>query len=454
VRVLHAIHDFLPRHAAGSEIYAHDLCRALMARGHEVHVLCAEYDPSRPHGSLEWRFLDHLPVTELINNWHVSSFTESYRSAHLTGQIEHVLRAVQPDVVHVHNLLNLSFDLPAVARSRGMPSVATVHEYVLLCPSGGQRVHLAEEHVCHDIDPDRCARCFVQSPFHSQMVLGRVSRAVSPSLVGRAATVLRRRFPGLVARAGRAAAGRAPRPEVTVDDVRQRLAAAREVFETVELWVAPSPALGAELTRFGLPASRLEVSDYGFVPFERAPRRPRGERLRIGFVGTLVWHKGAHVLIEAVRQLDPGSIEVHLHGSLDTFPDYAARLQTAARGLPVHFAGGFDRTAVAGVYAGFDVVAICSLWPENSPLVIHEAFMAGLPVVGSRMGGIVDLVDDDVNGLLYDAFAADDLAIALRRLVDEPELLERLAAAVPGVKSIDEDAAEWEDRYARVLRQA
>jgi glycosyltransferase involved in cell wall biosynthesis len=441
MRVLHVIHDFLPRHQAGSEIYAYELCRQLAALGIEVHVLCAEYDPTRAHGSLAWRWHDGLPVTELINNWSFASFAETYSSPALTAQIEHVINAVQPDVVHIHNLLNLSFELPAVARARGIPSVATLHEYVLLCPSGGQRVHLAEEHVCFDIEPERCARCFASSPFYSQMVFGSLSQGGRG--VGRIAAALRRRFPALVSRAGRVAAAHVPRTEITVDDIRGRLAAAREVFDTVDLFVAPSPALGAELERFGLPASKLRVSDYGFVPLPKVARAPGRDRLRVGFVGTLVWHKGVHVLVEALSRLPRDSYQAMIFGSLDTFPDYTAELEQRIAELPIELRGGFDRARVAEVYAEMDMLIVSSLWPENSPLVIHEAFMAGVPVIGSRLGGTVDLIEDGVSGLLYEPFSAADLAAKLKRLLDEPGLLERLATALPPVKTIADDAAEW-----------
>ena len=98
-----------------------------------------------------------------------------------------------------------------------------------------------------------------------------------------------------------------------------------------------------------------------------------------------------------------------------------------------------------------DVLAICSLWSENSPLVIHEAFMAGVPVVGARMGGIADLVTDGANGLLYNAFSADELAGCLQRLIDEPELMARLAAQWTKVKTMEQDAADWHRRYRAVI---
>ncbi len=461
MRILHVIHDFLPRHQAGSEIYALELCRQLAARGHELHVLCAEYDPTLPHGWLTWRWFEGLPVTELVNNWTFSSFAESYQSERINRQLDHVLSAVAPDLLHIHNLLNLSLDLPALARARQIPSVATLHEFVLLCPGGGQRVQLAEQHVCLEIDPERCARCFTQSHFYSQMVFGRVSQrtpVLNLGVAARIAAVIRRRFPRLFARVGEIATAHAGGIAITAADIEARRQVVQRVFSEIDLFVAPSPALGAEFQRFGLPADKLRVSDYGFVPLPDfqppAKSGPVSGRLRIGFVGTLVWHKGAHILIEALRALPPDSFEAFIFGNLDTFPDYVADLRSAAGDLPVHFAGGFARERVAEVYAQMDVVVVSSLWPENSPLVIHEAFLAELPVVGARMGGIVDLISDGVNGLLYEAFSPPSLAAALRRLLDEPELLPAFARALPRVKSIDEDAEEWEQTYREVASRS
>ena len=105
------------------------------------------------------------------------------------------------------------------------------------------------------------------------------------------------------------------------------------------------------------------------------------------------------------------------------------------------------------MYAGFDVLVVPSLWPENSPLVIHEAYQAKVPVVGARMGGIGDLIDHGRNGLTYEAFSARALTEALRSLLWDPTLLDRFVRALPEVKSLEQDRAEWEARYLEVLAQ-
>ncbi len=454
LRILHAIHDFLPRHQAGSEIYAFELCRELAA-GHHVSVLCAEYDPSRRHGHVTWRVHRGLTVIEVVNNWVCASFEETYRPPLVGEQIAHVLRAVQPDIVHVHNLLNLSFDLPAVARAHGVPVVATLHDYGLVCAAGGQRIHRAEQHVCDVIDTERCTRCFRESPYYQQISVGRlVAVARAPRALRRAALATARRFPGLAARLARAAR-RASLLAVTKRDMDERLAAAQRVFEDVDLFVAPSPSMAGEFQRLGINASKIRISDYGFVSVLRARRNTARGPLRIGYVGTLVWHKGVHVLLDAVRELPADAFELKIFGNPGVFPEYAADLRARAEGLPVRFMGAFERDQIADVYAQIDVLVVPSLWLENSPLVIHEAFMAGIPVVGARIGGIADLVTEGQTGLLYDPTSAGELRTALRGLIENPGRLEALAerARTVPVKSIAQDAREWEETYADVLRR-
>ena len=121
-------------------------------------------------------------------------------------------------------------------------------------------------------------------------------------------------------------------------------------------------------------------------------------------------------------------------------------------GLPVTFAGACDRDRIADAYAQIDVLVVPSLWLENSPLVIHEAQMAGVPVVGARIGGIPDLVEDGRGGLLYDPSSPPELTAALRRLIDDRDLVRRLGRMAPPVKSIAEDAREWTAVYADVHR--
>jgi glycosyltransferase involved in cell wall biosynthesis len=458
LRILHAIHDFVPRHRAGSEIYAFELCRELAAR-HHVTVLCAEYDPSRRHGHVTWRVEQGLPVVELVNNWVCRSFEDTYRPPLVGSRIGSVLQAVQPDVLHVHNLLNLSFDLPAMAQARGVAVVATLHDYALVCPSGGQRIHRAEEHVCEVIDAGRCARCFRESPFHAQISFGKLAAAPAASrLLHRFVATAVKRLPKTT-RPLVMAARQLPAVAVTPRSIEDRLAAARRVFDDIDLFVAPSASIAGEFERLGLPPQKITVSDYGFAPIAGLPADGRNggrgsKPIRIAYVGTLAWHKGVHVLIDALRDLPLDGYELKIFGDPDVFPDYSADLRARAAGLAVRFMGAFDRAQSAAVYRDIDVLAVPSLWLENSPLVIHEAFQAGVPVVCARIGGIAGLVADGLTGILYEPGSMTGLQTALRTLIERPRTVAELAANVntrTRVKDIADDAREWEQTYAGVL---
>jgi GT2 family glycosyltransferase/glycosyltransferase involved in cell wall biosynthesis len=451
MKILHAVHDFLPRHRAGAEVHVADLCGALAAAGHTPHVLCAEYDPTRAHGTVSWRRHDGIGVTEIVNNWEFADLTEATAPPRLDGVIGHLLDALRPDVVHLHSLFNLSFALPRLAAERGIPCVATLHDYTAVCPSGGKRVHRAEQHVCRDLDPERCARCFAQSPQAAQMAASRWMRPGPIAIAAVAgARLARRHAPALVDRALRSSpAARASR--VGARAIERRLADWRDlVVPQVERFVAPSTALALEFRRLGLPASKLEVAAYGIEPFVAVPvARPR-RPLRLGFVGSLAWEKGVHRLIAATARLPASAFELQIFGEAPE-SDYGASLRRMAAGLPVRFHGAFDRDAVASTYAEIDVLIVPSLWLENSPLVIDEAQHAGVPVVGAAIGGISDLVRHGETGLLFDPFAPEALASALAGLLAMPQRVADWARRLPRAKTIEESAAEWQDRYRQVL---
>ena len=453
IRVVHAIHDYLPRHQAGSELYVAHLAAEQRRAGDQPAVLAAEFDAADAHGRLRWRVHDGVPVAELVNAWRFGSFADTYQNEAITTAAAHALDVLQPHVLHVHNLLNLALTLPAMARARGMAVVATLHDHTLVCPSGGQRLHRRESHVCRAIDPPRCARCFAESPFYAQWRVGQMSGR-APGLAGRAAHLARRLAPGAAQRIAAVAAGALPGAAVDAAAIEQRLAAARTAFAACDLVVAPSPALAREFAALGFPTDRLVVSDYGFPAMATGPGAPRpGGPLRVGFVGTVVWHKGPDLLVEAARGLPPDRVAIQIYGDLSVFPRYAGQLVRGAAGLPVVFGGRVDHDRIGEVLGGLDVLVVPSRWLENSPLVIHEAFQAGVPVIGAAIGGIVDLLATG-GGVCVPPDDAPAIAHAIGRLIDAPSELDALRATIPAVKSIGDDADQWRRRYAALLPRA
>lgn len=150
----------------------------------------------------------------------------------------------------------------------------------------------------------------------------------------------------------------------------------------------------------------------------------------VGLFGRLANWKGQHVLLEALASL-PGVHALIVGGALFGEDAYAARLQQRANQPDlagrVHFLG--FRAEVPELMKAVDVVCHASVDAEPFGRVIVEGMMAGKPVVASAAGGVLELIDDGVTGLLVPPGDADALAGTLRRLLDDPAMAVCLGSA-------------------------
>src|SRR6185295_588387 len=114
--------------------------------------------------------------------------------------------------------------------------------------------------------------------------------------------------------------------------------------------------------------------------------RSESATLRLGFLGSVMWSKAPHVLLEAFGRLPPGAASVDIYGGYSAYhgdDSYRARIDALAGQQGVRLHGAIPHDQVADALASIDVLVVPSIWPENSPLVIGAAFLAGVPVVGS-----------------------------------------------------------------------
>ncbi len=131
-------------------------------------------------------------------------------------------------------------------------------------------------------------------------------------------------------------------------------------------------------------------------------------------------------------------------------PGYIDTLKRKARGAKIEFMGKYKPSDVARVFSEIDVLVVPSLWYENSPLVIHEAFATRTPVLASGIGGMAELVADGKGGITFSAGSAEDLACKIQKLAEDESLRSSLARSAPKVKTIEENAQELEETYKRL----
>lgn len=430
MRILEAIHDFLPDHRAGSEIYTYNLSRALQARGHEVSLLFTEKRPEREQFSWVAGAYDGLPFHEIVYNRVFHDIADLYDDPRMEAPIGVVLDEVRPDAVHIQSLVYLGLGLVRACVARRIPMLMTLHEYFLACPRGGLLLDQANR-LCDPIPFRECARCLAPYPIERSRYPDSASGTVE---VGGCQPSDPLRF------FERAA--------------RQRHRRMFEGVAPIARFIAPSAFLGERLIREGLDRRKVVVSDYGFPEPERVPRVPRapGAPLRLGYLGTISDYKGVDLLVDAFAQLPRGAATCRIFGETSWFPDFTGPLLEKAKTLEgLVFEGSIPHGHAPHILAELDALIVPSRWYENSPLTLHEAFQCGVPVVTTDLGGMAELVQRG-GGLLFQRDRASDLARVLRRLLDEPSLHADLVRSLPKVKSIAEDAAERERDLAEIVR--
>jgi glycosyltransferase involved in cell wall biosynthesis len=418
MRILEVVHDYLPGHVGGTEIHAHQMARFLAGRGHAVTVATTERDLSAEEGAVRERELDGIPILELVHQREFAHMRESWRHPVAPAVFERLVGEFAPEVVHFHHLAHWGAECVALAERAGAEVVVTLNDFHLLCNEA--TLLRPDGELCERGPEGGCTACIAHLPL----------------------------------------------PGVADDDplrgyhlgelMAERLETARHYLARVPRVVCPSRFLADRMVRAGvLREDQVLVKRYGYPGLTHGPRPVRRDGpLRVGYVGGIYPSKGVHVLVEAVASLAPGRVELDVHGVLEWFPDYVERLRALAGDAAIRFRGGFDPSDVDRVMQAFDVLVVPSVWYENMPLTIQEAFRNAVPVVTTDLGGMAEAVRDGVDGLLFPRGDAAALAERLARLADDRDLVERLVAGRPPVPTVEDIGAELEALYRERLAAA
>ena len=436
--VLHLPGSYPPHLWAGKEVYTHTLALALRDRGVRSEVaVSVDGVPGATVGRYEH---DGVPVhvlPPLPGRGTRRTFLGKTQPS-LPGFAE-ALEAVKPDVVHFHDQgggAGLSH-LRAV-KAAGLPAVLTYHSPGQTCPRH-DLMRFGDTPCDGEVRDRRCTAC--------RLTVGGLPRAAS-ELVALA------EWPG-------------GNDEGTglLDRLRHARRGTRWFREALAEFAASADAVVVLADwcrdvwlRNGADPAKLHLVLTGGRadrPTGDGPKWPASGRLVVGYAGRCLAMKGPHLLVEAVRSLPRGRpVEVRLFGG-GWDGDYGRRLLDLIRGdgrfLPPRTV---PNEAMGRAVAELDALVVPSVVPETGPLTLFDAFAAGTPVIGSDLGGIGERVTHGVDGLLFPPGDAAALAAALRRCLDEPDLLPELRAGVRPPRTVADTAADMRGVYAAVCPAA
>ena len=399
MNILQVIHGYPMRYNAGSEVYTQGLAQALAER-HEVHVFTRQENAFLPEYCVQ-RETDPSDARINLHVINMARARDGYRHAPVDDAFARLMNETLPEVVHIGHLNHLSTDLVFKASERGIPIVVTLHDYWLMCPRG-QFIQMHPKDpskvwpVCDGQDDRKCAvRCYVRY-FSGDEEEYKEDEAY---------------WTGWVAR---------------------RMRHVRELCDAVDMFIAPSKYLLRRFRDdFGIPQGKLAYIDYGFHRERMQGRsRTQGESFTFGYIGTHIPAKGVNQLIESFGSVS-GNSRLRIWGrDMGVETD---GLKATARSLPgsagtrVEWMGEYrNEDIVPDVFNRCDAIVVPSIWAENSPLVIHEALQARVPVITADYGGMAEYVHHERNGLLFAHRDPRSLAQQMQRLADDPQLASRL----------------------------
>jgi glycosyltransferase involved in cell wall biosynthesis len=310
------------------------------------------------------------------------------------------LQHVRPDVVHFHHVHNLGVEAIRIVRNVCPKAriLVTLHEFLPICYHDGQMVKTKSHQLCDKASPADCHRCF---------------------------------------------------PNIQSGDFFLRERFIKSHFELVDLFLCPSRFLLRRYVDWGIPESKIRYVENGHIAANTATKAtPPPGRNAFAYFGQISPYKGLPVLLDAAHNLLKRGwrdFRVDIYGSmqfLDSERQDAIRQKCEAADSHVRFHGGYRPEDVVRLMSSADWLVVPSIWWENSPLVIQEAFAARRPVICSAIGGMAEKVRHEGDGLHFRVGDPVDLADTMMRAGTEPGLHQRLAEGIGPVRAMRASACE------------
>jgi glycosyltransferase involved in cell wall biosynthesis len=434
-RILQVIHDYIPETVAGTEIVTQRLSEYLARKGHEVFIFCRGWNQETKAYEIRDEIINQVKVRR-INFGRTGPHKETIlHDKQVNKNYEEYLNLVKPDIVHIQNLLYLGVDIVRITREQNIPMIYTLHDFWFCCPQ--VKLLNYEKTICNLRAGLHCLSCHWPGEF------GRLRRvlpwqSINPMLI----------------EARKAGFGALVPPffdvRLILDTFSEWQREFKKVFQTVDIIHSPSVFTANLALQAGAPEEKVVVVDPHGIKYDanfKLPKRP-STLLRLGMIG-FAHAKGTHVAVEAMRYLASDRLELRIYGKME-MGDFKTQIENSAKELNIKLMGAFEQPRLSEIFHEMDVLIVPSIWYENAPTVIREAFATGTPVIASNVGGMAEMVTHGVDGLHFQVGDSVDLAAKIQTLLDNPGMLEQLSHSIQLPSPIAEACDRIEQLYQRL----
>ena len=415
MRILYVLHQFFPLHHTGTERLTLDLAKQIQRMGNYVSVLT--YEPSSPlKKKSESKFLiegdpstkdgfskldnyikkreyqiETIPVISFKHVEHKLGFKifDEKLKKHLSEIVKDY------DLIHFTHPMRFA-SLLKICKKLDKPTVLTLTDNWLLCPRG---LVTSDHQLCDG--PDGGKKCMNMCHYDKE-VLARYNDA-------------------------------------------------KFFFGNVDHLVA-----GSDFVR-NTYAENDWNREINLIPFsiDHSHVIPVGdpEETVFGFIGTLIWHKGVHVLVKAFKMVENDKIKLKIFGRGDERDPYIKDLINLAKDdKRIEFCGTFDYQELPEVMKKLSIIVIPSSYKENFPLVMQIGLAYKKPIISSNLGGMPEVIKDGKNGFLFENENIEQLARIIHNLAQNPKEILKIKQNIEPPPRIEEEALLYENIYTSLLK--
>jgi glycosyltransferase involved in cell wall biosynthesis len=347
MRILLANKFYYPR--GGDCIYTIELEKLLRSKGHEVAAF------SMHHGSnLGSEYAEYFPSNVDFNKRNIKSLTSllvrPFGSLEVRRKFNRLIRDFRPDIIHLNNIHSqLSPVLALIGHRKNVPVVWTLHDYKLVCPA---YLLVNRGRICESCLSNKWSvvskKC-IKDNFLASFLAFFEARYWNPSKLNR----------------------------------------------ITDQFISPSNFLKEEMVKGGIDRGKVEVI-HNFVNSSGDDIVVSNHSDYYCYVGRLSAEKGVELLLRAASEMPTLKLKIIGTGPLESI------MVSSNKEKHIEFLGYRTGEELRSIISGARFLVVPSNWFENNPLTIIEALCMGVPVLGSNIGGIPELVKDGFNGLLFE----------------------------------------------------
>ncbi|RZK12991.1 MAG: glycosyltransferase [Flavobacterium sp.] len=440
VRIIFCLNHFFPDQIGGTEIYTLELAKALKAKGHQVLIVIPNYGKDKND---TYKFED-VDVEKYAEPQEVDRlFLQSNIPPQGLPAFCGLLERFVPDLVHFQEVTasrGISVFHLLDAKARGYKTIITFHLAGHSCHTGN--LMYVDKKSCDGmINISKCAWCT-----YNDKGLSYTKKAL---LFGTSNLFFR---VGYDTRKWQHKAGTALAFHFIIENLKKsfdQLTNACDHIVSITTWYKEM------LIKNGVNPSKITHIPQGLRK-QAACKNPKKtvDRLKLVFVGRISKIKGIHLLIEALEALPEEKISLAIYGQHNGDEYYNDCIRKSARMNNITWCGVLQPEAVVQTICLYDALCLPSICSEMSPLVIQEAFAAGLPVIASNVYGNAEQIKHGVTGWLFKLGDPEALSSCLKELITQPSKVLEARENLPAARPFALVAEEYDKLYQEIIDSA